>query len=53
MHSTARAAAVPENPQERHAEMVAAVLKLRLRQGGVCLVAIAIRDEVRRSALQD
>ena len=32
--------------QEQHAEMVAAVLKLRLRPQGTALIALAIRDEV-------
>ena len=32
--------------QKEHAEMVAAVLKLRLRPDGTALVALAIRDEV-------
>ena len=33
--------------QEQHAEMVAAVLKARLRPDGTALIALAIRDEVR------
>lgn len=32
--------------QTQHAEMLAAVLKLRLRPHGTALVALAIRDEV-------
>ena len=32
--------------QEQHAEMLAAVLKLRLRADGKALIALAVRDEV-------
>ena len=38
--------------QEQHAEMVAVVLKLRLRPGGTALIALAIRDEVSPLSLE-
>lgn len=38
--------------QEQHAEMLAAVLKLRLRADGKALIALAVRDEVTHLSLQ-
>ena len=39
--------------QEQHAEMVAAVLRLRLKPDGTALIALAIRDEVCPLSLQE